>query len=110
MSLFIIRSNAALHKILEDNPFLQDGNASPEKLHVTFLSDIPEEKNVKSLEERNFLPDEFRIMGREIFLHCPNGYGRTKLNNTFFESRLHVTATTRNWRTVQKLAGTGETS
>ncbi len=40
-------------------------------------------------------------MGRqEIFMHCPNGYGRTKLNNAFFERKLKMPATTRNWKTV----------
>jgi len=38
-----------------------------------------------------------------IYLYCPNGYGRTKLNNAFFEKALKVPATTRNWRTVRAL-------
>ncbi len=36
-------------------------------------------------------------------LYCPHGYGRTKLNNGFFERALGVSATTRNWRTVLAL-------
>ncbi|TAM38706.1 MAG: DUF1697 domain-containing protein, partial [Burkholderiaceae bacterium] len=36
-------------------------------------------------------------------LHCPHGYGKTKLNNSYFERALGVTATTRNWRTVLAL-------
>ena len=47
--------------------------------------------------------DEFAAAEREIFLFCPNGYGRTKLNNTFFEKKLAVPATTRNWKTVLSL-------
>jgi uncharacterized protein (DUF1697 family) len=39
-----------------------------------------------------------------VYLHCPNGYGTTKINNSFFEKRLKVDATTRNWNTVNKLA------
>ena len=50
------------------------------------------------------LPDEFRISGRLVYLHCPNGYGRTKLTNAFFERKLGVVATTRNLRTVTTLA------
>ncbi len=44
------------------------------------------------------------MIGREVYLHCPNGYGTTKINNTFFEKRLNTVATTRNWNTVNKLA------
>ena len=39
-----------------------------------------------------------------MYLHCPQGYGRSKLSNAFFEKQLGVAATTRNWRTVTALA------
>ena len=48
-------------------------------------------------------PTIFRVIGREVYLHCPNGYGNTKINNAFFEKRLKAIATTRNWNTVAKL-------
>lgn len=48
--------------------------------------------------------DEFILAGNVAYLFCPNGYGRTKLNNSFFEHKLNVSATTRNWKTVVRLA------
>ena len=48
-------------------------------------------------------PDELSIVGREVYLHCPHGYGRSKLNNAYLERRLGVAATTRNWNTVTTL-------
>ena len=59
---------------------------------------------MRELERADFLPDEVRVVGREVYLHCPNGYGRSKLSNAYFEKELGVAATTRNWRTVTKLA------
>ena len=56
------------------------------------------------MDGASFLPDEFRLLGREVYLHCPNGYGKTKINNAFFERTLGVSATTRNWKTVTTLA------
>jgi uncharacterized protein (DUF1697 family) len=44
-----------------------------------------------------------------VYLHCPKGYGNTKLNNTFFENKLKVTATTRNWKTSNELVKIMET-
>jgi len=44
--------------------------------------------------------DEYRIVGGEIYLHCPVNYGETKLSNTAIEKVLGVGATTRNWKTV----------
>ena len=39
-----------------------------------------------------------------VYLKLPHGYGRTKLNNAWFERKLGTAATTRNWRTVMALA------
>jgi uncharacterized protein (DUF1697 family) len=49
------------------------------------------------------LPDRFAIKGKEIYLHIPGSYGETKLSNKFFEDKFKVSATTRNWNTVNKL-------
>jgi uncharacterized protein (DUF1697 family) len=35
-----------------------------------------------------------------VYLHCPGGYGKTKLSNTLIEKKLGTAATTRGWRTV----------
>jgi uncharacterized protein (DUF1697 family) len=40
---------------------------------------------------------------REIYLRCPNGIGRSKLTNDYFERQLDTTVTMRNWRTVTEL-------
>jgi len=43
------------------------------------------------------------VVGREIYVWCPNGYGRTKINTMWFERKLKLPATTRNWATVTSL-------
>jgi uncharacterized protein (DUF1697 family) len=97
----LLRTKAQLAKIVAGNPFVKSGK-EPTKLHVTFLAEAPD--RLRELEAKHFEPDEFHVVRREIYLHCPNGYGRTKLNNAFFEKQLGVAATTRNWKTVTKLA------
>jgi uncharacterized protein (DUF1697 family) len=47
--------------------------------------------------------ERFRVLNREVYLYCPDGYGRSKLTNTTIEKKLSVVATTRNWRTVNAL-------
>jgi len=47
--------------------------------------------------------EQFFISGREIYLHCPDGYGNTKFSNNAIEKKLSAQATTRNWRTVNAL-------
>jgi uncharacterized protein (DUF1697 family) len=41
---------------------------------------------------------------KEIYLYVPDSYGETKISNNFFEKKLKVKATTRNWNTIMKLA------
>jgi uncharacterized protein (DUF1697 family) len=99
----ILRTRAQLEKAIADNP-LANGRRDDAKLHVTFLGATPASSRVSGLDARGFLPDEFVVRGREVYVHCPEGYGRTKLNNAFFERALGVTATTRTLRTVTTLA------
>jgi uncharacterized protein (DUF1697 family) len=98
----LLRSRAELVKVASGNPFLAAG-ADPTKLHVTFLGAAPDRARAGAVEAPPGSPDDFRVAGREVYLHCPAGYGRTKLDNTFWERRLGVRATTRNWTTVTKL-------
>lgn len=88
-------------------------------LHTTFLS-VPVSAAAfddlalpASPDERAILNGGFvagaasaaeSVAGRAVYLHLPHGYGRTKLNNAFFERVLGAPATTRNWRTVLALA------
>jgi uncharacterized protein (DUF1697 family) len=99
----LLRTRPQLAKVLARNQFADEGKEQA-KLHVTFLAEKPDYARVRALDPERAEPDEFRVVGQEIYLHCPNGYGRSKLTNAYFEKRLGVAATTRNWKTVRKLA------
>lgn len=100
-----VRSKPQLRRTVDNNPYAEL-EVDPKTIHTTFLSGAPDRKKVGALEELagSFGSDQFTVVGTDVFLHCPGGYGETKLNNTFLERRLGVTATTRNWRTVLTLA------
>jgi uncharacterized protein (DUF1697 family) len=104
----IIRTIKEMEKVQKSNPFLKLKGIDTERLYVTFLDEIPMKENIERINQVDFSPEKFIITGREVYLHCPNGYGRTKLNNNFFENKLKITATTRNWNTVNKLVEMGE--
>ena len=101
--IVILRTAKELQKIVKTNPFLSEEGIEQAKLHVTFLARPPVNAALKNLEALPASPDRFRLMGREIYLYCPDGYGRTKLSNNAFEKRLSVAATTRNWKTTTAL-------
>ena len=98
----VVLTRPQLTKVLGGNPFAK-AKTEQAKLHVTFLAEKPSRAKVGKLDPNVGQPDEFRVIGRQIYLHCPNGYGRSKLTNAYFEKQLGVAATTRNWRTVTKL-------
>jgi uncharacterized protein (DUF1697 family) len=99
----LIRNEKDWKVVLENNPFLKMKDINHDKLHVTFLSDEPDSEYLGKIKDLKFDPDQFVISGRTVYLYCPEGYGNTKINNTFFEKKLNLTATTRNWRTVNEL-------
>ena len=99
----LLRTDTELAKLVADNPFA-GGEPDATKLHVTFLAERPDRSRTAALDEEQFAPDRFRVTPGAVYLHCPNGYGRSKLSNAFFEKQLGVRATTRNWRTVTTLA------
>ena len=102
VSVFI-RDAQEFRRIIDSNPFLRQRNEDPAKLHVTFLYQAPSPAAWDTLSVPEGETDEFVRGEKEIFLFCPNGYGTTKLSNSFFERKLGVPATTRNWRTVNVL-------
>jgi uncharacterized protein (DUF1697 family) len=99
----LVKTSKEIEQIVSDNSLVKEKGIDHSKLHVTFLSDAPPKTAVKVLEPLATDRERFRILNREIYLYCPDGYGNTKLSNNAIETKLSVVATTRNWRTVNTL-------
>jgi uncharacterized protein (DUF1697 family) len=99
----IVRTAEEIGAVLTKNPFLKEPGTDVARLHVTFLSLTPQKAAIKGLDAIAAGPDRFHCHGQEIYLHCPNGFGGTKLSINAFEKVLAVGATTRNWNTLNKL-------
>jgi uncharacterized protein (DUF1697 family) len=102
----LVKELDELIKVLKNNPFANKRKEDVKALYVTFLSEEPEKINIDKINGQ-YAPDEFILSGKVVYLFCPKGYGNTKLNNTFFENKLKVVATTRNWNTVNELVRMG---
>jgi uncharacterized protein (DUF1697 family) len=101
----IVRDEDQFAQVFRSNP-LGDLDDDPTRLHVTFFDRPPAADRVATLDELagTFGGDQVRVIGPDAYLHCPGGYGRTTLTNSFLERKLGGEATTRNWRTVTALA------
>ena len=102
----VLRSRKDLEGVVRRNPFPPD---DPTKVHVLFLAAKPDRKAVGTLDPEASPGDGFVVDGREVFLSYPNGSGRSKLNAAYFERKLGVQGTARNWRTVTKVLDLMET-
>jgi uncharacterized protein (DUF1697 family) len=100
----VLRQPSEFRKVISKCPFLDKAGIDEDRLYVTFLKTRPASTLVKTtplIAASN--ADRYEIVGSEIYLHCPDGYGKTIFSNNFFEKHLKVVATTRNWKTVQTL-------
>ena len=99
----IIRTPEELKKIISLNPFINEENFNPERLAVIFLYEKPSEAQIERVKNINYPPDKFIIAGKEIFIYCPNGFGKSKIYTGFFENKMKVSGTGRNWNTINVL-------
>ena len=99
----ITRASGEMREIISANPFLEEPDFDASKMAVLFLESTPSDEQIQKVAGIDYPPDKFRIIGNEIYIYCPNGFGKTKLYTNFFESKMKVTGTARNWRTVNKL-------
>jgi len=99
-----IRTKLEMSKIIKNCPFGSiDIIENTTKVLLTFLSAVPSKNNINEIQNYVKLPEKLVVTGKEAYLHCPNGYGKSKLSNNFLEKKLGVSATTRNWKSVLKL-------
>ncbi len=97
VSVFVFQKSGFL-KVAESNPLLEEDGVDVGCLHVTFLHEAIAAREIPLQE------GEMAVLSLgHYFLYCPNGYGRTKITNSYFERVLKQSVTTRNWKTVQAL-------
>ena len=95
----ILRTAEAWEGVIDANPY---PGVDPTKLHVAFLAEPPAPAVVAGFDSTRFAPEEFAVVGREVYLHLPDGMGRAKLPPAL--PLIRGVGTARNWRTVLKLA------
>ncbi|MFD8981217.1 DUF1697 domain-containing protein [Streptomyces sp. NPDC059564] len=75
------------------------------QLHATFCSAQPGPERFAALDAPAFLPEEYRVGDRVLYLYAPDGLGRSKLGEALARPAVvkGLDVTTRNWNTVAKL-------
>ncbi|MFE5629481.1 DUF1697 domain-containing protein [Streptomyces sp. NPDC056543] len=101
----LVRDAAYLAAVVDACPF-PAAELEGKQLHVTYLSEPVTPERFASIEQTVFLPEEFRLGDRALYLYAPEGLGRSKLGEVLSRPALFkgIVATSRNWNTVVKLA------
>jgi uncharacterized protein (DUF1697 family) len=104
----LIRTGAELAKVVADNPF-PEAIAQPKLLHVVFLSAQPDAERAATIDPAICPPDEFAVGDRAVYLRYAVSPARSRLSELVLKQLLRgrpdVSATARNWNTVQTLLG-----
>jgi len=99
------RTSGELRKLISSNPYSDEPGFDPAKNAVIFLREKLTDEQIKKVADIDFPPDRFTISGSEIFIYCPNGFGKTKLYTGFFEKKMGIVGTARNWKTITTILG-----
>jgi uncharacterized protein (DUF1697 family) len=104
----MIRTVSEMREIISSNPFLSEDRFDPSKMAVIFLHEKVSIAQIQKISDVDYPPDKFKIIGKEIFTFCPNGFGKTKLYTNYFEQKMGVTGTARNWKTITTISKIAE--
>lgn len=92
-----------LETIAKQNPFQVMADFNPKFQYIGFLFAEAEQEKIEVIAKHSNEIETFEITQSAIYFYCRSGYGKTKFSNNFFESKLKVAATTRNWNSTLEL-------
>jgi len=93
-----MRTAQQLAAVVEKCPF-----RDTKSVHVTFVVDGAR-PTPPEVDPEAFAPERFEVRGREIYLHLPDGMGRSRLAQALAKGQRGANGTTRSWKTVTALA------
>ena len=99
----ILRTTDEMRSTVAASPFKHRKDLEPGKILVTFLNAQPSDGAQAALNAFKDYPEELHLKGRELYIYCPNGAGRSKLPWSSVEKFFKVSGTARNWNSVTKM-------
>lgn len=96
----LVISPKELKQIFDDCPFPEEKKRSS---YFTMIYNVPDKTLVDEVSKLSYANEEFVITRQCIYFYSSIGYGRAKCNNNFFERKLKIISTARNYKTMIKL-------
>ena len=96
----MVRTRQQLQKIFDDCPFSEDKKINS---YFAILSHSPDKELVQKAYEKTCENEEYEITNDCLYFYSNKGYGNAKFSLNYFEKKLNVNATARNYKTMLKL-------
>lgn len=96
----IVRTHQELKDVLAGNPFPLHAAS---RTYFSLLTSSPAPALVEDFRQLGFAPDEVELAGRTVYTLYATRHSDSKFTNNFFERKLKVVATTRNFNTLSRL-------
>lgn len=101
---YLVRDAAEWKGIIAANPFPKMAASNPSRLALTVCREKPDGAALKALRADIRGAEDFKAVGRELYVWYPEGMGESKLALALSRNRLGTICTARNWNTVLKIA------
>ena len=96
----LVKKGSELSEILSKCPFSDEKR---EKSYFILLKESPSQENIELTTGFSHPNEEFQIIEDCVYIYYSEGAGKAKMGVNFFEKKLKVKATARNFRTMAKL-------
>lgn len=96
----LVKTRAQLQTILDRCPFSDEKKVNS---YFAMLSEIPDANLVTEASQKTYANEEYVISNDVLYFYCANGYGKAKFSLSYFEAKLRLSATARNYKTMIKL-------
>lgn len=96
----IARSPEQIRSVMEHNPF---SDADSSRVYFSLLLSQPAQSLVGEFLKLDFSPDDVKVVGDTIYTRYATKHSDSRFNNNYFERKLKISATTRNFNTMTRL-------
>jgi len=98
----LVHTKKEFQYYFEQTPFQQD-EIDTKMLYYIHLEKEADPDLFEEMVNNEDCEEEMRLKGKLIYVYYPKGYGRSKLVNNFFERKLKMKATARNFNTMKNM-------
>lgn len=101
----LVHTKKEFQNYFEHTPFDQN-EIDTKKLYYIHLEKEADQKLFDEIVNIGANQEEMALKAKLIYVYYPNGYGRSKVGNNFFERKLKMKATARNFNTMKNMNDT----